>query len=39
MAKLPILETLGIDDYDAVQSMDKLVFKMREALSKFKRLW
>lgn len=28
-AKLPILKTLGIDNYDAVASMDKLVFKMR----------
>ena len=31
-AHLPILETLGISNYDAVASMDKLVFKMREAL-------
>ena len=38
-AYLPILETLGIDNYDAVQSMDKLVFKMREAMQKFKKLW
>ena len=38
-AKLPILATLGIDNYDAVVSMDKLVFKMREALTKFQKLW
>lgn len=30
---------LGIDNYDAVISMDKLVFKMREALLKFQVLW
>lgn len=34
-AHLPILETLGIDNYDQVPSMDKLVFKMKEALQKF----
>lgn len=38
-ANLPILETLGIDNYDAVISMDKLVFKMSEALAKFQKLW
>ena len=38
-ASLPILETLGIDNYDAVASMDKLVFKMREALQKFQKIW
>ena len=38
-AHLPILETLGISNYDAVASMDKLVFKMREALQTFKRLY
>lgn len=38
-AHLPILQTLGIDNYDSVVSMDKLVFKMREALEKFKKLY
>ena len=36
---LPILKTLGISNYDAVPSMDKLVFKMRRALLKFQKLW
>ena len=36
---LPILRTLGIDKYDQVPSMDKLVFKMREALQTFQRLY
>jgi len=38
-AHIPILKTLGIDNYDAVQSMDKLVFTMREALKKFQKLY
>ena len=37
--ELPILKTLGIDDYDKVISIDKLVFKMRQALTKFQKLW
>jgi hypothetical protein len=36
---LPILRTLGISNYDSVASMDKLVFKMREALQRFNRIW
>lgn len=36
---LPILTTIGIDNYDQVPSMDKLVFKMKEALQKFQKLW
>ena len=31
-ATLPIIESLGIDNYDSVMSMNKLVFTMREAL-------
>ena len=38
-AKIPILTTLGISNYDAVASMDKLVFNMREALKKFQEDW
>lgn len=38
-AHLPILSTLGIDNYDQVPSMDKLVFTMKEALVKFQKLW
>lgn len=38
-AHLPILETLGIDNYDQVPSMDKLVFTMTQALTKFQKLW
>ena len=36
---LPILETIGIANYDEVPSLDKLVFKMREALQKFQKLY
>ena len=36
---LPILEALGISNYDTVQSIDKLVFTMRDALASFKKKW
>lgn len=48
---MPILTTLGIanrkdrdgraigGNYDDVPSMDKLIFKMKEALQKFQKLW
>ena len=36
---MPVLEKLGISNYDEVPSMDKLVFTMREALETFKEKW
>ena len=36
---LPILEALNIANYDSVPSMNKLEFKMREALANFQKLW
>ena len=36
---LPIIDTLGITNYDKVSQMSRLVFQMREALEKFQKLW
>lgn len=38
-SKLPIIETLGIENYDEIDKIISLQVKMREALSKFQKLW
>ena len=38
-AKLPVLKTLGIEDYDSAGGLDKLIFDIRSSIKDFQRQW